>query len=87
MEYEDLVEVARADERVLGLVLTGSRGRGVFVGPDSDWDVRLVVSGHALRECEQQFETPHGSTVEVAVYSVAQFEQAGEIGSSNEWDR
>jgi hypothetical protein len=87
MDYEELVEVARADERVLGLVLTGSRGRGVFVRPDSDWDVRLVVSGDALRECEQRFEAPHGSTVEVAVYSLAQFEQAGELGTPNEWDR
>jgi hypothetical protein len=87
MDYEELVEVARADERVLGLVLTGSRGRGVFVRPDSDWDVRLVVSGDVLLECERQFETPHGSTIEVAVYSLAQFEQAGELGSSNGWDR
>jgi hypothetical protein len=87
MEYEELVEVARADERVLGLVLTGSRGRGVFVRPESDWDVRLVVSNDALRECEQRFETAHGSTVEVAVCSLAQFEQAGELGSPNEWDR
>ena len=84
MEYEELVEVGRTDERVLGLVLTGSRGRGVFVRPDSDWDVRLVVSSDALGKCEQQFETPHGSTVEVAVYSLEQFEQAGEIGSRNE---
>jgi hypothetical protein len=87
MEYEELVEVARADEQVLGLVLTGSRGRGVFVRPESDWDVRLVVSDDALRECEQRFETAHGSTVEVAVCSLAQFEQAGELGSPNEWDR
>jgi hypothetical protein len=87
VEYEALVEVARADERVFGLVLTGSRGRGVFVRPESDWDVRLVVSGAALRECEQQFETPHGSAVEVAVYSLGQFEQAGELDSPSEWDR
>ena len=87
MEYEELVEVARTDERVLGLVLTGSRGRGVFVRPESDWDLRLVVSDDGLSESEQRFETAHGSTVEVAVYSLAQFEQAGELGSPNEWDR
>jgi predicted nucleotidyltransferase len=85
--YEQLVEAARTDERVLGLVLTGSRGRGAFVREDSDWDVRLVVSGDALSKCEERYETPHGSPVEVAVYSPEQFEQAGELGSPNEWDR
>jgi hypothetical protein len=85
--YDQLVDAARADERVLGLILTGSRGRGVFVREDSDWDVRLVVSGDARSECEERYETPHGSTVEVAVYSLEQFEQAGKIGSQNEWDR
>jgi len=85
--YEQLVDAARADERVLGLVLTGSCGRGVFVREDSDWDVRLVVSGDALSGCEERYETPHGSPVEVAVYSLEQFVQAGEIGSANEWDR
>lgn len=86
-EYEQLVEAARADDRVLGIVLTGSRGRGPFVRADSDWDVRLVVSADALAECERRYETARGSPVEVAVYSLEQFAQAGEIGLPNEWDR
>src|SRR5919197_5814624 len=85
--YDKLVEDARTDEWVLGLILTGSRGRGAFVRADSDWDVRLVVSDDALVECERRYATAHGSTVEVAVYSLRQFEQAGEIGSATEWDR
>jgi hypothetical protein len=85
--YEKLVEAARTDERVLGLVLTGSRGRGVFVRTDWDWDVRLIVSEDAQAECERRYETPHGSAVEVAVYSLADFEKAGAVGSPNEWDR
>ena len=47
--YAELVERARADEDVLGLILTGSRGRGFRVRPDSDWDVRLVLRDGALR--------------------------------------
>jgi len=86
-DYTSLLEAARSDEQVLGLVLTGSRGRGVFVRPESDWDVRLVVRDEALAECEHRFGTPHGSLVEVAVFSLADFEKASAIGSPSEWDR
>ena len=86
--YPEFVDAARADNRVVGLVLTGSRGRGLSVRPDSDWDVRLVVRNESLAACEKRFDTPHGSEVEVAVFSLSHFEQvAGELGSSNEWDR
>jgi hypothetical protein len=86
-DYSRLVETAQSDEGVLGLVLTGSRGRGVFVSPASDWDVRLVVRDDDLAACVERFATPHGSPVEVAVFSLSSFEQAGAIGSPNEWDR
>lgn len=39
----DSFETARVDPAVVGLVLTGSRGRGPEPRPDADWDVRLVL--------------------------------------------
>ena len=65
--YADFVASARADERVVGLVLTGSRGRQVFVHPSSDWDVRLTVRDDVLGRCVKQFSTPRGSAVEVVI--------------------
>lgn len=86
-DYDGLVEVARADDRVLGLVLTGSRGRGPFARADSDWDVRLVVRDDALSETAAAFATGHGASVETVVFSLTDFECAGEIGSPTAWDR
>ena len=40
---EPLLEQARADENVIGVVLFGSRGRDVYVDESSDWDVYVVV--------------------------------------------
>ncbi len=82
-EYTDLVERARADDDVLGLILTGSRGRSFRVRPDSDHDVRLVLQDAAL----DTYSTPHGSPVEVAVLTQSTFERAGLPGSGSEWDR
>ena len=87
MTYEELVEVARADDAVVGLVLTGSRGRGYAVTEEADWDVRLVVRDAAAGDCRQRYATPHGSRVEVVVLSLSEFEEAGAIGSPSEWDR
>ena len=38
-----LLEEAKSDENVVGIVLFGSRARGAHVDDDSDWDVYVVV--------------------------------------------
>lgn len=85
--FEELVELAQADRRIVGLVLTGSRGHGQLVRDDSDWDVRLVVRDEALGACRSAYATPRGSEVEVVVLSLAAFEEAGAIGAESAWDR
>jgi hypothetical protein len=40
---DELLEQAREDENVLGVVVHGSRGRGLHVHEGSDWDVLVVV--------------------------------------------
>jgi hypothetical protein len=85
--YEELVEVARSDKGVLGLLLTGSRGPDLLVTDESDWDVRLVVRDELHDEYRARFATPHGSRVEVVVLSVSELERAGEPGTETAWDR
>jgi hypothetical protein len=82
-DYARLVERARDDDDVLGLILTGSRGRGFRVRPDSDYDVRLVLRDGA----PDTYSTPHGSPVEVAVLFETAFAHTGLPGSGSEWDR
>jgi predicted nucleotidyltransferase len=40
---ERLLEEARGDDKVVGVVVLGSRGKGAFATERSDWDVLLVV--------------------------------------------
>jgi hypothetical protein len=80
-DYEALVGQARVDERVLGLVLTGSRATEVFARPWSDWDVRLIARDDVA------YPVTHSDAVEVAVLSLGDFEASGEAGSPDEWDR
>jgi hypothetical protein len=85
--YADLVDDARNDNNVVGLVLTGSRGSAFSVTDASDWDVRLVVRDEARDEYRARLGTPHGSDVEVVVLTLDALAAVGELGSPTAWDR
>jgi hypothetical protein len=72
-EYNRVFTAARDNPAVVGLILTGSRGRNAFLRPDSDWDVRLIVRDEAFADQADRLGTPHGSPVEVAVMSLRAF--------------
>lgn len=82
-EYERFVARARGDDNVLGLILTGSRGRDFRVRPDSDYDVRVVVRDRVVAD----YTTARGSAVEAVVLDEAAFARVGLPGSGTEWDR
>jgi hypothetical protein len=80
MTYEDWLELARRDPRIVGVVLTGSRGREALVTERSDWDLRVIVRD-GEEDYARSLETAHGSQVEVAATTVAG------LGDWPEWDR
>ncbi|HVS85282.1 MAG TPA: hypothetical protein VHD91_06600 [Gaiellaceae bacterium] len=42
-DFDEVLARAREDENVVGVILSGSRGRGLHVGEHSDWDAFVVV--------------------------------------------
>ena len=58
-EFEALLQSARDDENVVGVVLFGSRGKGAFVSQRSDWDCFVVV-----REMRGEHPFDRGEVVE-----------------------
>src|SRR5262245_37668866 len=76
LTFEGLVERARGDERVAGLFLGGSGGKGAHVRPDSDYDVRLIATAPV-----PELDTPRGELVEVGVMTFDRFRDYPE------WDR
>jgi hypothetical protein len=64
--YDELLEVARSREEVLGLYVFGSRGRNFMVDERSDWDVCVVLAGREAREAfDREFPYAHGAQVEI----------------------
>jgi hypothetical protein len=66
MTFEELLEVARSREDVVGMFVFGSRGRNFMVDERSDWDVCVVLAGEEARESfERDFPYSHGARVEI----------------------
>jgi hypothetical protein len=64
--YDELLEVARSREEILGLYVFGSRGRNFMVDELSDWDVCIVLAGRGQRdEFERELPFTHGARVEI----------------------
>jgi len=72
-DYVRLVSRARADDRVVGLVLVGAPGRSATVPPDRCWDVRLVVRDDAVIACSRVYETQPDAAVRTRTVGLKDF--------------
>jgi hypothetical protein len=78
--FEEWLELAESEPRIVGVVVTGSRGRNAFVHARSDWDLRIAVQ-NGEEAFAETLGTPHGSVVEVAATTLERFQ------SWPSWDR
>lgn len=87
-EFGRVLEAARADERVVGLLLAGSRGKDpAYVTERSDYDVYVIVADDATRdEYGRSFPSAHGDPVEVIVATLESFRTHALPGSGSEWN-
>ena len=83
--YAALLERARSDRTVVGVVVYGSRAAGPFVTPESDVDCFVIVEG--TRETARAWRTPHGSPVEVWSMTLDEFRAHALPGDDFAWNR
>ena len=66
MTFEELLDVARSREEIVGLYVFGSRGRDFMVDERSDWDVCVVLADREAREAfDREFPYAHGARIEI----------------------
>ena len=83
--YAHLLDRAAADTDVLGLVLGGSRGKGL-VRPGSDYDVDLVVADEAVATY-RGFVERNARGNDVQVFTLSGFRDHAAWGSPTAWAR
>lgn len=80
--YGELLQRAMADDNVLGLILAGSRGAGIFVTDRSDFDAYLI-----LRLSDDGWRAGHGAPVEVWPMRIDEFRRHALVGEPDAWNR
>jgi hypothetical protein len=86
-ELAALLELARRDERIVGLFLSGSRGKAAaLAGPGSDYDVRVILADED-QELRARLSTERGGRIEAWVATLPELEGYAEPGSDSAWDR
>jgi hypothetical protein len=83
--YAALLERARTDPTVVGVVAFGSRAVGVDVSEASDVDCFVIVHGDP--DAWRPWQTPHGSPVEVWATTLDGFRTHGLHGTPTWWNR
>jgi hypothetical protein len=83
--FEQLLEEAQADPNILGLFLSGSRGKG-FGTPESDYDVYIIVRDEALEIYRERYpwEAPGMHRM---VYALDEFSRYADYGGEDTGDR
>jgi hypothetical protein len=81
-DYATFLASPTADENVVGLVVSGSRGAQAFVTDRSDYDVFLV-----LRQADDKWRFDYGSSVEIVALTVGAFETYALPGGHDAWNR
>lgn len=84
--FEELLAQAKNDENIIGLFLTGSRGKG-FERSDSDYDLDLIVKDGAVEEYQKKYKELGVSGVDLGVSSLEHFRNYASWGSDDSWDR
>jgi hypothetical protein len=71
--FDELVDIARERDEVLGVYVFGSRGRDFMVDERSDWDVCVVFDSEQDRAAfEREFPFEHGALVEIITATLAE---------------
>jgi predicted nucleotidyltransferase len=81
--YRAFLESAAADENVVGVVLSGSRGAGAYVTDRSDFDVFVVTREPA----DERWAFVYGSAVEIVALTLDSFETYALPGGHDAWNR
>ena len=83
--YEQLLALAAQEARILGVILSGSRGRGTAVSA-SDWDCYAIVADGSADDLQTEFDDIADGGLDLTVLAVAEFERYALPGSAEDWE-
>lgn len=84
-EFKQTLERAKNDDRIIGLILTGGRGKGMFT-EYSDYDIALITTNESILNVREEYKGRQ-DILDIGALSISEFRVYAEVGSAEEWDR
>ncbi|PIN95831.1 MAG: hypothetical protein COU45_06540, partial [Nitrosopumilus sp. CG10_big_fil_rev_8_21_14_0_10_33_7] len=77
--YKNIVKIAKKDPNIIGLILSGSRGKGKqFVTKNSDYDTFIVVKDGVLKEYKKKVAKYHNEKFDLWCRTISNFRKREE---------
>jgi hypothetical protein len=85
--FASLLDHARRDPQIVGLLLAGSRGKQALVTPTSDYDAYIILRDpSSLDAYAERFPSSHGDPVEYIFVSLDSFRIYALPGTASRWN-
>lgn len=84
-EFEQIFERAKNDDRIIGLILTGGRGKGMFT-ENSDYDIVLITTDTSVSNVEKEYKGKQ-DILDIGTLPIFGFRAYAAVGTTEEWDR
>ena len=82
--YETILKEAKENDDILGLILSGSRGKE-FENEYSDYDIQIIAKDEAVEALKQKYKNVEN--MDLSVSPLSDFKKHSEWGSPEAWDR
>ncbi|MFA7286566.1 MAG: nucleotidyltransferase domain-containing protein [Patescibacteria group bacterium] len=84
-EFNKILEQAKNDDRVIGLILAGGRGKGMFT-ENSDYDVAIITTDESILGVKEDYKGTQ-DIIDIGVLSISEFRIYAAVGTAEDWDR
>src|SRR3989338_5668740 len=83
--FEEILEKAKNDDRVVGLILTGGRGKGMFT-ENSDYDIAIITTDESVSGVKEAYKGKQ-DIIDIGVLPISGFRIYAAVGTAEDWDR
>lgn len=83
-EYEAYLHRAKNDDRIIGIILVGGRGKGAF-SENSDYDVMIVTTDEGFEGVKKDY--PKTGYIDSLPYAISEFREYAKIGTRTQYDK
>lgn len=82
--YEAYLQKSKNDDRIIGIILAGGRGKGAF-SENSDYDVMIVTTDEGFESVKKDY--PKTEYIDSLPHAISEFREYAKTGTRTQYDK